>query len=185
MPVPTPCPSTSCITVTPGFSRIHRLVFFMGFIEDPSPHDISSIHGHLSTCNLKLLLPEGIKKLQFEHNQNQILKRPSSNCRKTITIQARDLLLKNEWEGEKKLLNVTWLCPGTAGNNMLPNSCKHVPLGKEKRQYDFLLQPLNLTPRSTTRNLSPQTSTPGANAAIGSLNTLRMVTTTFLTNALT
>lgn len=63
---------------------------------------------------------------------------------------------------------------------MLPNSCKHIPLGKEKRQYNFLLQPLNLT----TRNSSPQTSTPQASAAVGSLNTLTMVTT-FLTNALT
>lgn len=67
---------------------------------------------------------------------------------------------------------------------MLPSCCKHVHLGKEKRQHHFLLQPLNLSPGATVRNPSALTSTSRVGAAICSLSVLRVLTTTFLTNVL-
>lgn len=59
------------------------------------------------------------------------------------------------------------------------------PWQTAERQYSFLLQPLNLSPSVTIRNLISLTSTPRADAGIGSLNVLRVVTTTFLSDELT
>lgn len=60
----------------------------------------------------------------------------------------------------------------------------HSPWQREKGQYDFLSQPLNLYPSITLRNSISLTSTPRVDAAIVSLGARRVVTTTFLSNVL-
>lgn len=99
-------------------------------------------------------------------------------------IKAQDPFLKNEQKAD--LFRHCWAVPRNSREHCATEQSQvHSPWQTAERQYSFLLQPLNLSPSVTIRNPSSLTSTPRADAGTASLNVLRVVTTTFLSDELT
>lgn len=134
--VPTPCPDTLCIAVIPGFSQIHKLVFFMGLAKGPTPHD-ASLNQH-QDCKVTHLFVTS-KHCYKKEEKVTIWIWSKTDPGKATKLQENyhnkgTRPSPQKWAGgQEKSHDMTWLCLRTAENTTLPSRCKYIHLGKGRR----------------------------------------------------